>query len=1169
MTSKKRALGWLAAIVLIVAGGLCFTLYQLADGRPRPGSAEYEAYTRAFQVGLAALDSDLLPQAEENLTQCTKLMPSEPAAWANLGLLYLRSGQLDQSNECLMRAKSLSPESTSIAKLLAHLRQREGAFDEAAQILKKIVERKPGDVRSLYQLIQVVDQQSQPGAEDEQLALLERLLSIEPKNIRLLVDRLRLAIRTGREPELKTTLTQIESLTGTWHERTVKAWSEFKQAIEKDPQNSNPPSLLRFTNTLLAESAFVRDSSRLETPEAFVGEAVEEYLWLKTLERVAASADRQLKFTQQPLTRRASSPVKFVVPFWPTVSAQVEVIEVSDSSLRLLDTEVAFDAKKSPTSSSGLLAVDIDNDLHTDLVIADQGGLLLLRNKIGKGFEDDTTATGLDASIVDRAYSGGCIVDFDMDGDLDVMLYPRDSAPLVVRNNFDATFTAVSPFDLASTITSAVWGDYDNDGAIDVAMLDTENQLHVFANQRSGKFSPWQAKFPAEKWMSVVALDATNDGQIDIVGVTLDGRLLALSDVDKQASWQSTELCRAAPRVAAIADKSSVTLFDADFDNNGTQDVWLSSPSTSQLWLGEPNGSMVAVDVDLASRASGVADMDQDGRIDVLATTAAGEPVYGKNSGQASYQWLDVYPQAARGKTDGDNRINSFGINGIIELRAGSFVSTQIIHRPTVHFGLGNHSRAEVLRILWPNGTFQYEFTPAAQAKVVAIQRLKGSCPFLFAWNGSQFEFVTDFMWSTPLGMFINASDKGGFLQTTDWVKIPGPSLVAKDGVLELRVNANLWETHYFDHISLKAFDHPADAHFVIDERFFLEPSTPQPHWFNPPRMVSRVVDQSGRDVRNLLAHIDGQHVDVGERGRYQGLTAEHWLEFDVEESAGQRQSLLVRGWIHPTDSSVNYALAQGQHAVPHGLILEVRGANDEWVVLHDRLGFPAGKNKTIVVPLPASHRDDPTASSNVQTYRLRTNLEIYWDWIGLAEPLEAVDFREHEVNLTKADLRSRGIVEMVQASASAPELPVYQRLIARGQYWRDLVGYHTRPGDIRELIAAVDDRYAILTAGDEVITQFDELPPVPTGWVRDYVWVSDGWVKDGDLNTRYGKTVLPLPSHHMSAYMGDPNSLEQDPVYQRFPDDWERFHTRYIDTHAFDRGLRRCLPNSSEGQSR
>ncbi len=30
----------------------------------------------------------------------------------------------------------------------------------------------------------------------------------------------------------------------------------------------------------------------------------------------------------------------------------------------------------------------------------------------------------------------------------------------------------------------------------------------------------------------------------------------------------------------------------------------------------------------------GVADMDQDGRIDVLATTAAGEPVYGRIQGK-------------------------------------------------------------------------------------------------------------------------------------------------------------------------------------------------------------------------------------------------------------------------------------------------------------------------------------------------------------------------------------------------------------------------------------------------------------------------------------------------------------------------------------------------------
>ncbi len=123
-----------------------------------------------------------------------------------------------------------------------------------------------------------------------------------------------------------------------------------------------------------------------------MGEPIEKYLWLKALKRVAAAADHQVKFTQQPLTRHGSSPVSFVVPFWPTVNAQVQVIEVADASLRLGNSELAIDPQKRPTSPAGLLPVDIENDLHTDLVIVDQGGLVLLRNKAGQGFEDVTAA---------------------------------------------------------------------------------------------------------------------------------------------------------------------------------------------------------------------------------------------------------------------------------------------------------------------------------------------------------------------------------------------------------------------------------------------------------------------------------------------------------------------------------------------------------------------------------------------------------------------------------------------------------------------------------------------------------------------------------------------------------------------------------------------------------
>ena len=53
------------------------------------------------------------------------------------------------------------------------------------------------------------------------------------------------------------------------------------------------------------------------------------------------------------------------------------------------------------------------------------------------------------------------------------------------------------------------------------------------------------------------------------------------------------------------------------------------------------------------------------------------------------------------------------------------------------------------------------------------------------------------------------------------------------------------------------------------------------------------------------------------------------------------------------------------------------------------------------------------------------------------------------------------------------PETPRYNELANVGQRWRDLVGYYTRFGDVRELLRAVDDRYVIMNAGDELRLSF------------------------------------------------------------------------------------------------
>jgi hypothetical protein len=108
-----------------------------------------------------------------------------------------------------------------------------------------------------------------------------------------------------------------------------------------------------------------------------------------------------------------------------------------------------------------------------------------------------------------------------------------------------------------------------------------------------------------------------------------------------------------------------------------------------------------------------------------------------------------------------------------------------------------------------------------------------------------------------------------------------------------------------------------------------------------------------------------------------------------------------------------------------------------------------------------------------------------------------------------------------------------------------------------------VDDRYVIMNAGDELRLRFPEAAAPPRGWRRDFVLVGDGWEKDGDYNTGHSSTVLPLPAHDTPNYGADANvgTLEQDPVYRRHPEDWVRFHTRYVTPRTFLRGL---LPERS-----
>jgi hypothetical protein len=106
----------------------------------------------------------------------------------------------------------------------------------------------------------------------------------------------------------------------------------------------------------------------------------------------------------------------------------------------------------------------------------------------------------------------------------------------------------------------------------------------------------------------------------------------------------------------------------------------------------------------------------------------------------------------------------------------------------------------------------------------------------------------------------------------------------------------------------------------------------------------------------------------------------------------------------------------------------------------------------------------------------------------------------------------------------------------------------YTRYGDVRELIANVDDAFVLMGSGDEMTLTFDAAaPPPPAGWTRDFILKVEGWAKDRDANTAYGTSVLPLPFHGMSRY--------PYPANEHYPDD--AWHRHIIETYYSRPALR------------
>src|SRR6185369_11913552 len=366
---------------------------------------------------------------------------------------------------------------------------------------------------------------------------------------------------------------------------------------------------------------------------------------------------------------------------------------------------------------SAVLPIDFNYDFKTDLVLAGAGGVRVFKQESPTTFTDVTAATKLPPAIVNGSYSGAWAADIEADGDLDIVLGSPQSKPTVLRNNGDGTFEPMNVFSSIEGINDFVWGDLDADGDPDATLIDDSGKLHVFTNERQGQFSERAVPADLSPVRAITLAELNDDSVLDLAVVRHDGVLLRLSDKDHGASWDEQVLVHSLP--------DTVRLIAADLDNNGAFDFVCGS----DISLRDEKNVVPANPLDF-TRVLDVADVNGDGKLDLLGIDLNGHAVKAINHGSKNYHWQVIRPRAVQ--ATGDQRINSFGVGGEMEVRSGLLVQQQPITGPLLHFGLGEQPSTDVIRVVWPNGTVRADFEVKADQEIVTEQRLKGSCPFLF-----------------------------------------------------------------------------------------------------------------------------------------------------------------------------------------------------------------------------------------------------------------------------------------------------------------------------------------------------------------------------------------------------------------------------------------------------
>lgn len=1066
--------------------------------------------------------------------------PSETSGdfirWMNSGKSQYEAGQIAPALEAFNKAAALDPSSLDARHNLAAALLRAGRPEDALRETGEILKRDPTSASALYLAgcAQLRQGRAEPALKlFQQVKEMDR--TINPVSYQL-----------GRAHQL---LGQFE-----------EARKQFEEVIEFDP--GHPAAHYSLSQVLQRLNRAEEATRAIERHQQILAARTDPSNDAYVVEKCVYTAARAPFILEQPdakgiavrffdATAQALGPAashyRAPLALLDTQQQGTQDLFVRDAEgFRLLSQAKGVFTPRGPSLPAPSTLVyrqalvgDLDNDRYEDVIVLGEKSSHVFRFATNAQVRETTAFIGLK----DLTGSSGLLADLDFTGKLDLLSFtPADRSPRVHRNlgNYFTTRGVTSgPPATLQGIAHPVLDDWNNDDLPDLWLVRDQAPPQLLLKQRGGGYLPTNAIPDLPHAVGLMSADFNNDLHSDLL-------LLSGKDINL---WDGTTLKRT---VIAAGLQGLTHLGAFDYDNDGWLDIAAWGRGL-RVWrnLGQQGFKEMTSEAGLSSAGGWsvaevkFADLDGDGDTDAVAALSEGGLKLLRNEGGNANLQLKLRLLG--------NRSNASGLGHRVELIAGGLRVARFIRELPVEIGVGQHKMLETLTVKWSDlapPIVDVAVTASTVLPIVELQSPTGSCPYLYAWDGSRFRFVTDLLGAAPVGLPVA---DGRYIQadTSEWVWIGDSSqFQPKNGDYVLQITEELREVLYLDQALLAVVDHQPGTEVHPSNKLMPGPPFPAAELVTvgkrrPLLGASRL---SGENITSALAENDGKVVSPEKlRGpQLRGMAEPFGMELDFGElPPGKPWVLAMTGWLRFGGGMANMSASRHEDfPFPFPTLeAEVSGI---WKPVDVTVGAPAGKTKSILVDL------ENKLPPGTRKLRLTMAFELHWDRIALFEKMASAETRITRVNPHSTDLHWRGYSEFEDRPWFEPLTPDYRRVKSQPDWRLSITGWCTRYGEVDRLVSARDDALVVMNGGDELTLRFStaHIPPGAPGTQRNFFLFTDGWDKDADYHVKRGQTVDPLPFHGMDdqRYGSQPRP--------RFPnDEWmEQTRTRWTGPWNFAR---------------